>query len=369
MATKKSTPTGRKHKWEFRARFRRHSFGWRSQPAIKRIKEAVAEIKKAARGDPVLGAEGAVLLLEKVSPALEQVDSSSGAIGAAVDRAVDTLVPIIEKAPADENLRDRWMERLSDAVDDDDMPYLERLIERWGEVCGNPECASRWADRFLPTVRRVWSPDPELGGGFFKGTSACLSALYASGRHEEILELLEHCPHPFWSYRKWGVKALAALGRNAEALRYAEESRGMNEPDHAISRACEEILLSSGMAEEAYKRYSFESNRKTTYLATFRAIVRKYSGKEPAEILEDLAARTPDEEGKWFAAAKSAGLYDQAIGTGQSLALRSTDADPGGAGHGRGGTTVRGERGAGGPALAGRWVRLRDHQFRCPCGL
>lgn len=61
------------HKWEFAPRFRRNSFGWRSQPAIARVKEAVAEIKKAARMDPILGGEGAVLFLEKVSPALEHV--------------------------------------------------------------------------------------------------------------------------------------------------------------------------------------------------------------------------------------------------------------------------------------------------------
>src|SRR5690606_33917032 len=76
------------HKWEFRARFRRHAFGWKSQPAIKRIKEAVAEIKKVARKDKVLAAEGAVLFLEKVSPALEHVDSSSGSIGTAVNNAI-----------------------------------------------------------------------------------------------------------------------------------------------------------------------------------------------------------------------------------------------------------------------------------------
>ena len=63
-----------KHKWTFRARFRRHAFGWRSQPAIKRVKEAVSEIKKVALKEKVLAAEGAVLFLEKVSPALEHVD-------------------------------------------------------------------------------------------------------------------------------------------------------------------------------------------------------------------------------------------------------------------------------------------------------
>jgi hypothetical protein len=49
------------HKWTFRARFRRNAFGWHSQPAIKRIKEAVAEIKKVSHKEPILGAEGAVL--------------------------------------------------------------------------------------------------------------------------------------------------------------------------------------------------------------------------------------------------------------------------------------------------------------------
>ena len=40
-------------KWEFKARFRRHAFGWKSQPAITCIKQAVAEIKKVAKyGSP-----------------------------------------------------------------------------------------------------------------------------------------------------------------------------------------------------------------------------------------------------------------------------------------------------------------------------
>jgi hypothetical protein len=82
-------PARTAYKWTFRARLRRHAFGWRSQPAIKRIKKAVSEIKKVARKDPVTGAEGAVLLLGKLSPALEQVDSSSGAIGTAVNNAID----------------------------------------------------------------------------------------------------------------------------------------------------------------------------------------------------------------------------------------------------------------------------------------
>jgi hypothetical protein len=50
-----------------------------------------------------------------------------------------------------------------------------------------------------------------------------------------------------------------------------------------------------------------------TYLATFRAIVKKYPHKHAEDILKDLVESTPGNEGKWFAAAKSAGLYDEAI--------------------------------------------------------
>ena len=91
-----------KHTWQFAARFRRGAFGWKSQPAVKRVKEATSEIKKVARRDPVLAAEGAVRFLEKVSPALEHVDSSSGSHRNAVNKAIEALVPIIAEAPLDE---------------------------------------------------------------------------------------------------------------------------------------------------------------------------------------------------------------------------------------------------------------------------
>lgn len=301
-----------KHEWAFRARFRRRAFGWKSQPAIARVKEAVAEIKQAARKDRVLAAEGAVLFLEKVSPALEQVDSSSGAIGTAVNKAVKELASIIAQAPADETRRDKWLERLWQAIEDDGIPYIELLPEHWGELCVTPARASRWADDFIDVVRRSWSPDSGRSS-YFKGTSACMSALLKAGRNEELLALLDIAPFTWWHYRQWGVKALVAMGKKAEALRYAEESRGINDSPIAIARACEEILLSSGLAEEAYDRYAIEANQGTTYVATYRAIAKKYPRKETRDILRDLAASTPGEEGKWFAAAKSAGLWREAI--------------------------------------------------------
>lgn len=306
------------HKWAFRARFRRHAFGWRSQPAIKRVKEAVSEIKKIARKDKTLAAEGAVLFLEKVSPALEHVDSSSGAIGTAVNKAIEALVPIIAEAPSDTDTRDRWLERLWSAYQADDMPYIELLGDHWGEVCASKEVASAWADELIGTCRLAWSPDPDVRG-FFTGTANCLSALLAAERYPELLELVEMAPYNMWHYRQYGVKALAAMGRKAEALRYAEDSHGLNNSPIAIARACEEILLSSGLADEAYRRYGLEAAQASTHLARFRKVAKKYPHKRPAEILEDLVESMPGEEGKWFAAAKHVELFDEAI----ALANRS----------------------------------------------
>lgn len=306
------------HKWQFASRFRRNAFGWQSGTPVQRIKEAIAEIKQVARAEPVLAAEGAISLLEKLSPALVHVDSSSGALGTAVDKAITILVPIIAKADVKPQLRQRWLERLWQALQDDEMPYLELLGDYWGELCVTPALASDWADAFLPHAEQAWTTAAP-GYRFFKGTSACLDSLYAAGRDQEVLALLDKAPFKRWHYRCWGVKALAALGKKAEAIQYAEATRGLNNPDGQISQACEAILLSSGSFEEAYRRYALEANQGTTHLATFRAIARKYPYKRPEEILRDLMASTPGAEGKWFAAAKDAGLFEVAA----ELATRS----------------------------------------------
>lgn len=298
------------HKWEFKPRFRRNAFGWRSQPAIQRVKQAVAEIKKVGRSDRVRAAEGAVILLERLSPALEQVDGSSGAIGTAVNNAIRDLVPIIAGAPADPKTRAEWLERLWTAHELDQMPYIEALADYWGELCASKEVASAWADRLLDPTRAALAP-AKKPRPFFHGTSACLSALFAAERYAEIVDLLR--AEAFWPYKRWAVNALVAMGKKSEALRCAESSRGSWTPDVEVDAVCEEILLSSGLADEAYERYGLVVTRGGTYLATFRAIAKKYPHKSARDILTDLARRTPGEEGKWFAAAKDAGLFDVAL--------------------------------------------------------
>ncbi|RLE17345.1 MAG: hypothetical protein DRJ65_22925 [Acidobacteria bacterium] len=299
-----------KYKWQFKARFRRQAYGWRSQPAIKRVKEAVSEIKKVARKDPVLAAEGAVSFLERVSPALEHVDSSSGAIGTAVNNAIVAMVEIIANAPADTKTREGWLERLYEAISQDEIPYIEQLGDFWDTLCSSPEIASHWADRLIGTTRLALNPDKNLRG-FYSGSTVCLGALFASGRHDELLDILKK--EKLWAYRRWAVKALVAQGKKAEAIRYAESSRNPWANDHDIDTLCEVILVSSGLKDEAYQRYGLTANRKGTYLAWFRAVAKKYPAKSAAEILADLVETTPGEEGKWFAAAKSAKLYEEAI--------------------------------------------------------
>jgi hypothetical protein len=315
MASRKAA-----HPWAFRARFRREAFGWKSEPAIVRVREAVGEVKKVAKSDPLVAADGAVLFLERVSPALVHVDSSSGAMGSAVNRAIEELVAVIAGAPADVRTREGWLERLYDARAADEVPYIELLADFWGELCVTKEVASGWADREIGITRQALSPDPHMRG-HYHGTIACLAALFRAERYEEMIDLTGH--EKFWPYKRWAVKALAALGKKAEAIRLAEASRGPWTSEVDVARLCEETLLSSGLVDEAFARYAAAANRGGSYLATFRAVAKKYPTKSPDEVLDRLVASTPGDEGKWFAAAKDAGLLDAAI----ALAKR-TPTDP-----------------------------------------
>lgn len=297
--------------WAFRQRLRASAFGWHgSRLACQRLKEAVAEIKKVAKADSVTAADGVVTLMERIWPAFQHIDTSSGALGSAVNWTQGELLPILIGAPADRAAREKWLERLWKAVQVDGVNYLWMVEDRWGEICGSPAIASAWADHFVGLLQAAWS-DPRPGN-YVCGTSICLSSLVTAGRHRELFDLLSLVRFPFWDNRKFGVQALVAEGRTDEALAYAEASRGLNQPDIAIDAACENILLDAERTEEAYRKYALTANSSTTGFATFRAIARKYPGCDPKEILLDLADSTGD-PGRWFAAAKDAGFLGVAL--------------------------------------------------------
>lgn len=298
-----------KHKWSFTARFRAGAYGWKaSKLAIQRIREAVREIKAVNRHDRLPAAEGAVLFIEKLVPAIRDVDSSSGALGTAANNALRDLAGIIAHAEVDPQTREKWLERIWEAVQNDGYGYLDTLPDIWGELCVNKEIASRWADRFIDTVKHSWQH-----GGYFAGIPACLSCLLAAGRHEELLDLLEQAPYIWWAYRRFGVRALLKLGRKAEALRYAKESCGLNDNHIEMEEMCEEILLSSGLREDAYRQYAIPRLASMPGLASFRKVAKKYPEKGKKEILHDAVDSTPDEPGKWFATARQLGMPDLAV--------------------------------------------------------
>ncbi len=299
------------HKWEFKARFRKGAFGWKSEPAIKRIKEALSEIKQVAKKDLPLAGEGAVILIERLSPAIEHVDSSSGWIGSAVYKAIEELTPIIAKAKVSPEKRADWLERLYNAQNQDEIAYLESLGNHWGELCGEKETASYWADKLVGDVRTSWSDDSHFFS--FKGTTNCLSALLKAERYDELLELLKLERHHMWHYQQFGTQALAKMGKVAEAIEFAFESTDLDIESYSRHLVCEQILLEAGQIENAYENFAINANRKNSNLATYRAIAKKYPTIKAERILGDLIKATPGEEGKWFATAKDLGLLDLAV--------------------------------------------------------
>jgi len=90
-----------------------------------------------------------VTFLERVSPALEHIDSSSGAIGTAVHHAIEQLVPVVAGAAADAKTRNGWLDRLWAAHEADQMPYIESLAEHWEH--------SALRSRSHPPGRTGWS--------------------------------------------------------------------------------------------------------------------------------------------------------------------------------------------------------------------
>ncbi|MDE2296675.1 MAG: hypothetical protein KGL99_11210 [Burkholderiales bacterium] len=301
------------HPWAFRARFRRAAFGWKgTKLAIERIHEALAEIRAVARHDPATAAEGAVLFLEKLSPALNQIDSSSGALGNATYSAVEELVPIIGSAPVDAAVRKKWLDRLFDAIQDDDPPYIEHLGDHWGDLCATPELASVWADQLLPTQRRVLRERERGTYAFFSGTTLCYSALFKADRHDELLELLALDPRPIWQYMVWGARALAARGQVDEAIAYVRERAGSTTSLETIARFAEDALLKAGRRAEAFDQYALLANHANSHLSTFRALAKKYPELASDKLLGHLIASTPGEPGKWFATAKTLKLFDRA---------------------------------------------------------
>lgn len=301
-------------KWEFKTKFRANAYGWSgSSLAISRLKEAATEIRSVAKSDPVLAGDGVVSLAERIWPSLQGIDSSSGALGSAVFRTLNELIPILIAAPADHATRGKWLARLFEAVQNDGVDYLAPLKERWGEIAQYPVLMDEYADLLLEMVRRAWADHQNFS--YVTGTSICLSCLLERGRYDELQELLATHRVKFWPYHRFGAEALVRQGLWEAAIAFAEAARSKTNHGYyelSIDRFCEALLIAQGHADEAYQSYGLRAANGTTNLAVYRALVRAYPNRDHRRMLLDLIDSRGD-KGKWFAAAKDAGFFDIAI--------------------------------------------------------
>jgi tetratricopeptide (TPR) repeat protein len=295
-------------KWQFKARFRRSAYGWKgSALASKRLREAVSEIKKVARKDPGAAADGVVALFERLWPALEEIDSSSGRLGMAVNRTIEALLPILIDAPADVPTRQLWLERLYEAVCDDGVDLLAPVEYRWGEICAFPELIEYWLDFLLSGLVRCLKEDRP--GECYIGECICLSCLLEAGRYDELKEVLSLRRFCFWPYDRFWGEALLRMGRTDEAIAYAESRNPDDYELQSVLLFCERALLEAGRADEAYREYGLLIRSGNTYLSSYGALLKKYPERDPEQVLRDLI-ETSVKKGKWFAAARQAGYLD-----------------------------------------------------------
>ena len=64
------------------------------------MKEALSEIKAAAKAEAVAAGDGAVVLMERLWPTFQDIDTSSGALGTAVNATLEEIIPILIADPA-----------------------------------------------------------------------------------------------------------------------------------------------------------------------------------------------------------------------------------------------------------------------------
>jgi len=302
-----------KHKWKFKSYFRSGAYSWKgTAKASKRMKESVSEIKKVAKKDTSLSGEGAIELFVRLYPAVMHIDGSSGAIGSAINRTINVLMPMIINADWDMNTRGKWLEKLNVAIGDDGWGIFDELRDHWGELCVFEGLAHLWADRLIPTVKDNWSSEQYC---HFTGTDMCLSCLVYTGRYDELKNLLALKENQSWFYMKFWALALEKQNKLQEALDYAElynAQQKVNNQEETVNLFCESLLIKMGKIEEAYQKYGLALSPYGTNLNIYRGLCKKYPSIDKKSILLDCI-ENKSVKGKWFASAKNAGYLDIAI--------------------------------------------------------
>lgn len=202
-------------------------------------------------------------------------------------------------------------ERVWRAIREDRLTLLDPVASRWGDLLADPARASSFADAHLAEVGAAWSASRKVGSHAAAAVPV-LSALLTADRPVDVVELLKRAPELHWPERRFGVDAFLRMGARSDALRFAAPS--LDEPAHraAAARACEEILLDAGLAEEAYRRYALVPDPTLRPVDQVRAIAGRHPSHPPQEILVDLIESTGVDGDDWFSAAFDLGAHDLA---------------------------------------------------------
>lgn len=172
-----------------------------------------------------------------------------------------------------------------------------------------PELVAHWLDLLLPGLEFC-----QRRGGlgdYYEAETICLSCLLEAKRYDELRKMVAGRRFSYWPHDRFWAEALLRMGRTDEAIAYAEARQPADYESQSISGFCERALLEAGRRDEAYWKYGLGIREGNTYLASYRAIVRKYPERDPGQVLGDLVDMS-QERGKWFAAARHAGYLDVA---------------------------------------------------------
>jgi hypothetical protein len=280
------------------------------------LKRACAELKKGAPKHPAATAAATVRLWELLPRALAPFAQSSPPLVAALSECHSELASVFSASlPASDV--DPLLSRLHAALVDDEHDVLFGLARHFGTWCGSSEAAARWVARFDAAVAQPHATQHR------SAREALLSALLAAGHYPRLETEVGKAKD--WYAQKWLVQAALSQGDRDTAVAHLERqvasalASGNEDQVRQITAFAEQSFFEAGDWQTAYSRFARAAHKAATHVATFRAICKRYPMLEPSQILRDLAEHTPGEEGKWFAAAKDAHLFDLAL----ELARRS----------------------------------------------
>lgn len=123
-------------------------------------------------------------------------------IGSAVNRVIGSFASLTTEARVDEETRERRIERLREAHQNEAIPKVEDLADYQGEVCAPRERASEWVDRSDGLAKHVRGHStgsnaiPPAGARARFGTvSALPSAVSAPIRRRRLTRQTRGQPH------------------------------------------------------------------------------------------------------------------------------------------------------------------------------